>query len=59
MIGKTIFHYGILEKLGSGGMDEVYRAEDTNLNRPIAIVEMPGWFRETERKRDPIGGSLE
>jgi len=31
MIGKTLFHYRVLEEIRQGGMGEVYRAEDTNL----------------------------
>ena len=48
--GTTLSHYKVIEKIGQGGMGEVYRAEDTNLSREVAIKVLPEQFTKDPQR---------
>jgi serine/threonine protein kinase len=52
MLGKKILHYQLVDKIGAGGMGEIYKAQDSRLNRLVAVkILSPGMSTDPERKR--------
>ena len=52
--GAVLGHYNVIEKIGEGGMGEVYLAEDTKLDRKVAIKLLPEEFSRDEGRPRPM-----
>ncbi len=51
---ETLGHYNVLDRIGAGGMGEVYRARDTRLGRTVAIKLLPAALAEDAERRDRL-----
>ena len=51
MIGRTLSHYKVLEKIGEGGIGELYVAEDSKLSRKVALKVLPPEMAENAERR--------
>jgi serine/threonine protein kinase len=54
MVGRTVHHYQFLEKLGAGGMGEIWKAQDTRLNRSVAVKVLTSASAGDPERRVPV-----